>query len=178
MCGLEYCQTCQPDLAIIAWTEGRAHQTPRFGDYAQRCVAERKRAAMWSRIKTEDPALAMEFPEFMHHHRKELRPFLDYMVIYFDRLRARVPVFAAYIAEHPASPSGGKGKSRRRRQRNRRRSWMRNLVHNFFFVDRFGMASILRQMLAAIDQPMPVWLVVPASVVAAMREQPMLQQAA
>jgi hypothetical protein len=105
MCGSDYCETCTPDAFMVAWTLGRHHTTPTFGDGAQQWVATSKRKSVFEQLLKGDRAAAMEFPEFLELHTTAVCQFADLAYFHFDRLVARVTDFADYVRVRPETLS-------------------------------------------------------------------------
>lgn len=161
MCGQDYCETCEPDAFMIAWTEGKHHTTPKFGDGAQEMVASRKRLETYRDVMQTDRTKAMEFPEFLwYSNGGVVWRFAQAVSKSFTTLVARVPSFAGYVAEHPRPVSAYEsGKAGRKRRKRANKAWRPHCIADF--VQRKGGISALREMYAVVGDiapPPPDWL--------------------
>src|SRR3989344_2337428 len=158
MCGLEYCQTCQPNDFITAWTDGRHHKIPMFGDSAQRMVAERKRYQTYTRVLTESPSAAMTFPEFLcDTHRSSVEQFAIQASHNFDHLLTLLPAFTRYFNEHPRPHKiSERGKRGRKLRKRANRAWRQHCIVHFVLYE--GGIEMLRQMHVVLGRKLPEWL--------------------
>ena len=157
MCGIDYCATCPPTPPIVAWTEGRTHVRPKFGDGAQTMVAEYKRRTLLRRLVQEDPATAMQFPDYLAAD-DSLGPWVDHFASeargFYDAFCAKIPAFSIYVYKHPVHHGRGLRGNKQRKARQRATRQARTLHISVFLFKEGGIAA-LRQMTTIAGRPMP-----------------------
>jgi len=62
MCGINFCGPCQ-DETVKQWAQGLIHETPRFGDDAQHCLAYSQRSSAFNKLLLENSPELANFPE-------------------------------------------------------------------------------------------------------------------
>jgi hypothetical protein len=163
MCGEDHCQTCTPDAFMIAWTQGRHHTTPRFDDDNQRRVARIKRMATLTRLRSEIPAAAMKFPEFLQLHSAAVCQFAKIAAGMqpFDILAAGIPTFASYVAGRPRLVTSAyeTGRGARKRRKRAKRQWRQARITHFLL--EVGGVTAMRQMMCILGREVPAWLTAP-----------------
>jgi hypothetical protein len=153
MCGEDYCETCHPDDNMVAWTEGKHHRRPTFGDYNQR------RVAMWRRQETFDGlyltkrAAAREFPEYLRMQPHAVNVFATLAQPHYDRFVAALPDFARFVGNY-VSDACRKPDGRRRKRRER--AQQRARILHYLLND--GATAAMRQMHEILRRPIPSWI--------------------
>lgn len=116
MCGHKFCGQCV-NPAVIAWAEGEVHETPVFGDEAQKYLAiEKRQKSLVTALEMAlagDMVWARQFPELRH--------MLNARGISFAHLEG-----CNSIVEMPSylrKPKPGASRKQRKRYHNRLRRW-------------------------------------------------------